>query len=105
MWTKVLKIFLKLLPYLSSIGNFVFKQFKKNKMEERKGFLTPEQEKVLDELIELKGIAEALDGPAISLIDNQGLERLKEKLPVETLPVVYEVIDEIFKALEIIAKK
>jgi len=36
-------------------------------METRKGFLTPEQEKQLDELIELKGLSEALDGPAIRL--------------------------------------
>jgi len=69
---------------------------------ERKGFLTPEQEKVLDELVELKGIAEALDGPAITLIDNQGLERLKEKIPAEVLPIVYEVIDEIFRSLDTI---
>jgi len=70
-------------------------------MEERKGFLTPEQEKQLDDLIELKGIAEALDGAAIKLADNQGLERLKAKIPEDVLPVVYEVIDEIFKALSL----
>lgn len=68
-------------------------------MEERKGFLTPEQEKILDELVELKGIAEAVDGPAIRLLDNSGLERIKSKIPEQYLPVVYEVVDELFKAL------
>ena len=68
-------------------------------MEERNGFLTEEQEKILDDLIELKGISELLDGPAIRLVDNMALEKLKAKIPVEVLPVVYEVIDEIFKAL------
>lgn len=68
-------------------------------MEERKGFLTPAQEKKIDDLLELKGIAESLDGMAIRLADNQVLEKLKKKLPSEVLPVVYEVIDEIFNAL------
>jgi hypothetical protein len=68
----------------------------------RKGFLTPEQEKQVDDLIELKGVAEGLDGPAISLADNQGLERIKpallEKYP-DALPVIYEIVDAIFDAL------
>lgn len=68
----------------------------------RKGFLTPEQEKQIDALIELKGLAESLDGPVIALADNQGLERLKpqivEKWP-DALPVIYEIIDGIFAAL------
>ena len=71
-------------------------------MEERKGFLTPEQEKQLDELIELKGIAEALDGPAIKIADNVGLQKLKEKLLAENpeiLPMIYMIVDEIFAAL------
>jgi hypothetical protein len=71
-------------------------------MEERKGFLTPEQEVKLDALIELKGIAEALDGPAIKIGDNVGLQKLKEKLIAENpeiLPIIYSVIDEIFAAL------
>jgi hypothetical protein len=74
-------------------------------METRKGFLTPEQEKQLDELIELKGLSEALDGPAIRLMDNLVLEKLKAKIPEETLPVVYEVVDEIFNALTSITKE
>ena len=68
-------------------------------MEERKGLLTPEQEKILDDLVELKGIAEALDGAGIRLVDNQALERLKAKIPAEYLPTVYEIIDELFKAI------
>jgi hypothetical protein len=71
-------------------------------MEERKGFLTPEQEKKLDDLIELKGIAEALDGPAIKIADNLGLEKLKEKIlkeSPEVLPIIYTVVDEVMAAL------
>lgn len=71
-------------------------------MEERIGFLTPEQEKKLDELIELKGISEALDGPAIKIADNVGLQKLKEKLLAsqpDILPIIYQIIDEIFSAL------
>lgn len=71
-------------------------------MEERKGFLTPEQEKKLDSLIELKGIAEGLDGPAIKIADNIGLEKLKVKITEENpelLNVIYQVIDEIFASL------
>lgn len=74
-------------------------------MEERKGFLTQEQEQKLDELIELKGLYEAMDGTAIKLFDNIGLERLKGKIPPETLPVVYQVIDEIFNGLSILAEE
>lgn len=72
-------------------------------MEARKGFLTPEQEKILDDLIELGGLYEALDGPAIKLVDNNVLEKLKVKIPDEYLPVVYEIVDELFKALATIA--
>lgn len=70
-------------------------------METRKGFLKPSQEEGLDTLIELKGIAEAVDGAVIKLLDNQGLERLKEKIPADVLPVVYEVLDEILSTLGI----
>ena len=48
--------------------------------DERKGFLLPEQEEKLDKLIELKGIYEALDGVAIRMADNVGLQKLKEKI-------------------------
>jgi hypothetical protein len=65
----------------------------------RKGFLTPDQEKQLDELIELKGLYESMDGTAIKLADNMVLEKLKAKIPEDVLPIVYEVIDEVFKSL------
>jgi len=71
-------------------------------MEERKGFLTPDQEAKLDKLIKLKGITEAVDGPAIKIADNVGLEKLKAKLQAENpeiIPFIYTVIDEIFAAL------
>ena len=68
-------------------------------METRKGFLTPEQESKIDDLIKLSGIAETFDGMAIRLADNYGLEALKNKIPEDVLPIVYEVIDQIFDAL------
>jgi len=74
-------------------------------MEERKGFLTSDQEKTLDKLIELKGIAEVVDGTAIKMLDNIALEKLKTKIPEDVLPLVFEVIDEIFNGLKIIAEK
>jgi hypothetical protein len=63
----------------------------------RKGFLTPEQEVILDSIIVFKNkLAEKADGPAIRLIDNQGLERTKkiilEKFP-DALPYIYDVVD------------
>lgn len=73
-------------------------------MEERKGFLTPEQEKQLDELIELKGLYETMDGTTIKLADNMVLEKLKAKIPAEVLPTVYEVIDEVFNSLIAVAE-
>ncbi len=68
-------------------------------MEERKGVLTPNQEKGLDELIVLDGIKERLDGIAIQLADNQVVEMLKSKIPEEYLGIVYEIVDEIFASL------
>lgn len=70
--------------------------------EERKGFLTEDQEAKLDSLIELKGVMEALDGPAIKIADNQGLQKLKEKIEKDypgVIPYVYEVIDTIFEVI------
>lgn len=72
-------------------------------MSERKGILTPEQEKTLDRVIVFNNkIAEAADGTAIKLIDNQGLERLKNKLNEkypEALPIVYEIVDVLFEEI------
>lgn len=65
--------------------------------EERKGILTPEQEKILDDVMQFKGVAEKIDGLAIQVIDNQGLERLKqqmeEKYPGCSEEYVYPVVD------------
>jgi len=74
-------------------------------MEERKGFFTKEQEKQLDGLIELKGLAETVDGIAIRIADNAGLERLKSNIPEDMLPIIYEVIDEIMNTLSAITKE
>ena len=65
----------------------------------RMGFLTPEQEEKIDTLIVLSGLYEAFDGIAIRLADNKGLELLKQKIPAEYLPIIYQVIDEIIGAL------
>jgi len=74
-------------------------------MEERKGFFTPDQEKLLDDLYEGKGIVEALDGLVIRSADNYGLEKLKLKIPEEYLPLMYEVIDQVFEALKPLVEK
>jgi hypothetical protein len=71
----------------------------------RKGFLTPEQEKQIDGLVKLSGVAEALDGPAISLADNQGLERLKPAILAkwpDALPIIYELIDAILASIPVV---
>jgi len=68
-------------------------------MEERKGILTKEQEEILDKLIKNSGLVEAVDGVAIKMIDNIAIEKLKAKIPAEYLPVVYQLIDEIFVTL------
>jgi len=68
-------------------------------MDDRKGFLTPEQEEKIDGLIKLSGITEAFDGIAIRLADNIGLEKLKAKIPEDVLPTVLEVIDQIMDAI------
>jgi hypothetical protein len=72
-------------------------------MDERKGFLTPQQEQKLDSLIKIKNmLGEKLDGPAIQVADNQGLERLKdnlEKLYPGAVEIVYQVVDTIFEMI------
>ena len=69
-------------------------------MAERKGLMTPEQEKLLDKLIPFKSkVGEAVDGPVIQVVDNQGIERLKGNLSPEVLEIVYQMIDIIFEGL------
>ena len=69
-------------------------------MEERKGFLTPEQEKLLDDLYKGSGLKERLDGPAIKLTDNIILEKIEAKIPQEYHQVIYEIVDRILNALK-----
>lgn len=69
-------------------------------MEDRKGVLTKEQEQILDDLIKLRGIPEALDGVVIRIIDDKAIERLIAPLKSETKQLVYEVIDTIFEGLK-----
>ena len=70
---------------------------------EEKGLFTAEQEKQLDAWIKFKNpVLEAIDGPAIALIDNQGLERAIAKLRDEKpeLWAIYtQVRDMIFAAI------
>ena len=78
-------------------------------MSERKGVLTPDQEKILDEVLVFNNkLLETVDGPAITLIDNQGLERLKNQL-IEKYPgseeILYQIIDLLFAGLSEIIKK
>jgi len=70
-------------------------------MSERKGILTPNQEKGVDELIVLDGFQERLDGLAIKIVDNQVIERLKKKIPEEYMDDVYGMIDELLGAFGI----
>lgn len=71
----------------------------------RKGVFTPEQEKLLDELYDSKGLMEKADGIVIKTIDNVFIEKLKAKLPEEYLPTLYQIIDEIMDSLSEYLKK
>ena len=107
--TSKLRVLTALLNYMfpDNYKIYTFKEKSKIKImaEERTGAMTPEQEKILDQIVELKGIAEALDGPVITLIDNQGIERLLQKTSPETRQIVYEVVDIIFEGLAVILEK
>jgi hypothetical protein len=72
-------------------------------MDERKGFLTPDQVKIVVKLLNLKGIYGALSGPVVRLIDDLLLEKIKSKIPnaEEILPTVYLIIDEIFNSIDV----
>jgi hypothetical protein len=73
--------------------------------EVRVGLFTKEQEKKIDELIRAKNpLLEAIDGPIISMVDNQGLARLElliMKISPEIWPFLIAVIDAIFENLEL----
>jgi hypothetical protein len=69
----------------------------------RKGFLTPEGEKVIERVVKLGKWGEKFDGIVIALVDNQVLERAKAKIVEkhpESLPVIYEIVDELVKVLD-----
>ncbi len=75
----------------------------------RKGVLTPDQEKKLDEVIKFKNkIAEGADGIVIKLIDNQAIEMLKdqavEKFGEDVIDTIYEIVDVIFEGLDAITE-
>jgi len=74
--------------------------------EERKGAMTPDQEKTLDKLIVLKNKAlEAVDGTGITLIDNLAIEAIldeADKKNPEIRSYVLQVVDVIFAGLETI---
>lgn len=72
-------------------------------MEERKGFLLPEQIKKLENILKLKGVLGIIDGPILKLIDDLLLEKLKAKIenPEQVLPMIYLIIDEIFNAIDV----
>jgi len=72
-------------------------------MDSRKGFLLPEQEKKVKELIGLTGIVGIAILPLLMLFDNVVLHRLKQKYLAnkpEALPVIYEFVDNLFKEVE-----
>lgn len=72
-------------------------------MDDRKGFLLPEQIKKLEQILKLKGILGVIDGPILKLIDDLLLEKLKAQIPnPETvLPTIYLIIDEMFNAIDV----
>jgi putative heme degradation protein len=73
-------------------------------MNERKGALTPEQEKTLEKLIVLKNKAlEAVDGTIVTIVDNLAIEAIldaADKKNPEIREYVYQVVDVIFAGLE-----
>lgn len=77
--------------------------------EERKGAMTPDQEKTLDKLIVLKNKAlEAVDGTGITLIDNLAIEAIldeADKKNPEIRGYVLQVVDVIFAGLETIVSE
>ena len=74
--------------------------------EERKGAMTPDQEKILDKLIVLKNKAlEAVDGTGITLIDNLAIEAILDEADKKNPDIrgyVLQVVDVIFAGLETI---
>lgn len=66
---------------------------------ERKGLLTKEQEKQLDDVIKLEGFLELVDLTLIKSIDNILIARFTEKMDDATLTLLHLGVDEIFKII------
>jgi len=99
---------IKFAPIIWKFGQpvveFIYKSIKRKKMSERLGVLTPGQQKFADvELIILKGVAEAVDGWAIRLADDIGVEKAKQailkKYPDFDMSMVYDITDALFIGL------
>lgn len=77
--------------------------------ESRKGILTPEQEVTLEKVLKFNNkLAEVIDGPAIQLIDNQGLERAKAKIlekNPEAEELLYEIVDILMDGIATLANE
>lgn len=77
--------------------------------ETRRGAMTPEQQKILDELLKWKsGAAEAVDGLGIQLVDDIGIEALLKKADEanpEIRSYVYQVVDLLFEGLAALSEK
>lgn len=77
-------------------------------MKKRKGVLTPDQQKLIDELAKFSGLLELADGPAITLFDNKALEKFKQAMIKKFGPTIeekiYQLIDLIFIPLSAIAE-
>ena len=77
--------------------------------EQRKGAMTPEQQKTLEKLIVLKNkAAEAADGLVIQLVDDLAIEAIldeADKKNPEIREYIYQVVDVIFAGLESATEK
>ena len=76
---------------------------------ERRGLFTPDQEQTWDKLLKWKNPAvELIDGTAIKIIDNQGLERAKQtfldKFP-QAEEALYEIVDTLMEGVEAMAEQ
>lgn len=67
--------------------------------EERKGVMTPQQEKFADSLWDNTGILELVDGIIIRAADDVGLQKAKEQIPEKYWPMIYNMVDQLFIVL------
>lgn len=66
---------------------------------DRKGLFTPQQERILDDMIRLPAPWEMFDGIAIRLCDNLLAEVIIKRLSAEKRQLLHEVIDEVFNEI------